>query len=168
MRKLGAIFVFAAESWLLSCGLWACASASSLTPPTPSSTPSHETQADSAAKREFDEFAHTEPPKAQSSKTTPPQAGSLSFANRPLPPSIDELEREELSRPADPQVKFSLGWRHWCEKHRGVAFEHWLWLEQFEPKSNEAHEALKLMALARKDPQPLNTLMRCKEFTAHP
>lgn len=83
--------------------------------------------------------------------------------------SLAELEAREVLEPRNPELKFQLGRQHWCHHHRGLAFEHWLWLKQFSPDTRWGSEAKHLLKLVEHDPNEVSTEVSCanKENEPH-
>ena len=75
------------------------------------------------------------------------------------------LERAEMERPADPELKLELGRRQWCGGARGPAVESWLWVQQFgSTKSPAVLQARSLLASARNDPDALADRLECGDI----
>jgi hypothetical protein len=79
--------------------------------------------------------AHNDP-----TKVSKPQENA-SFS----PADLDRLERQELDRPGDPDIKWQLSLVHLCQGQLGLAFEKWLWIEQFAPQSPHHKRAQQLL-----------------------
>ncbi len=60
-----------------------------------------------------------------------------------------DLEKLEYDRPDDPALKLELARQYWCLGDRGLAVEHWRWLDQ--SPGPESQKALSLLALVRKE-----------------
>ena len=58
---------------------------------------------------------------------------------------LDRLERQELDRPGDPDIKWQLSHLHLCQGQLGLAYEKWLWIEQFAPQSRYHKRAQQLL-----------------------
>jgi hypothetical protein len=69
---------------------------------------------------------------------TSPKAVDKSTATRDWAQELDVLEQKELRNPSDPSIKWRLSILHVCQGNLGLAFEKWLWIEQFAPSSSYA------------------------------
>ncbi|NDG86214.1 MAG: hypothetical protein EBX52_14390 [Proteobacteria bacterium] len=77
--------------------------------------------------------------------------------------TIETLLREEFDRPQDATIKMKLARAYWCSGARGLAVEHWKWVETRTPRGTEAESARERLATALRSPTRLETDLSCHQ-----
>jgi hypothetical protein len=70
--------------------------------------------------------------------------------------NLKELEKLEYDRPDDPALKLELARQYWCQGDRGLAVEHWRWLDQ-SSRGPEGDKALAYLGRIKTKAPTLNT-----------
>lgn len=83
---------------------------------------------------------------------------------------LSELLKLEYDRPDDPALKAELARVYWCQNQRGLAFEHWKWLENRSSPSLGTWNWAEILKMARstKHQSSLSELLACSKLRLEP